>query len=247
MTYKKKLKNRRSKKRRQKGGLLVSNPELDLINTHMCNLKPGKIKETIGEEIYTYNGNIFQLNRDSLGFLLQNFRKSDDKWFKFIIFKNDDDYHIYLINGGKINKHSVCMLIGLLNVTSPKGEYSEIRDAVKLLEQFKMNNDAQSVEHNEDLKKQSTDLINNLDNLVNAHIKCMPVSAAGSGTVNDDNSICINDKSGHYKPNDKTMDFAKTIFENKTGVTIHVTEKVEKQLLKQKYGNNYENYTGICL
>ena len=100
---------------------------------------------------------------------------------------------------------------------------------------------------NSSLNEQLQVLINNIDTLVIRDIHCMPVLAAGSGTVNDDNSICINNKSGHYKPTNESMDIAKNIFITNTEANVYITEKVEKGLLKEKYGDDYENYSGICL
>ena len=224
------------------------NPELDLINTHMCNLKPGKNKETIADEIYTYNGTIFPLNNTTIGFTQLMFKKANNKWFKFVIFNNDGQNYIYLINGGKINKHSVCMLIGLLDITIAKNEYQEIREAVEQIEHFKLANNPETVFATTELMNELTSLKSNLDNLVNRDIRCMPVLCAGSGTINDDNSICINNKSGHYKPTIESMELAKRVFEELTGgVQTIITEKVDKEQLIEKYGETYEDYTGICL
>ena len=250
MTRRKKLKQTYTKKKRQnyKGGLLMINPEQDLINTHLCSSKKNdKKKETAGEEVYTYNGDICQLNASTLGFINQQFRKSNGKWFKFIIFNNDDENYIYIINGGQINKHSVCMLIGLLDITSANNEYPELRKSVKDLIDFKLRYNPLEVFQNSVLNEQLLLLIHNIDIIIERDIHCMPVSAAGSGTVNDDDSICINNKSGHYKPSPGSMKLAQDIFIAKTGATIHVTEKVEKELLREKYGEEFENYTGICL
>jgi hypothetical protein len=246
-TNKKKLKKIKSRKLKQKGGLLVMNPELDLINTHMCNLKPGKKKETIADEIYTYNGTIFPVNDKTISFIQLMFKKTNDKWFKFVIFNNDGENYIYIINGGKINKHSVCMLVGLLDVTLSKNEYQEIREAVDKIEHFKLTYEPEIVFSTPELMNELTNLKNKLDNLVNRDVKCMPVLCAGSGTINEDDSICINNKSGHYKPTIESMELAKRVFEELTGVETNITEKVDKEILMEKYGDNYEDYTGICL
>jgi hypothetical protein len=70
----------------------------------------------------------------------------------------------------------------------------------------------------------------------------MPVMAAGSGSINPDNSICINNKSGHYKPTEYSMLKAKEIFEANTGgAVVFIKEKEDKDVLKAKYGKNYKN------
>ena len=245
----KKQTKKRKYSKKQHGGLLVVS-ETDLNNTHICPKKEkDKPKDTIGEELYTYNGEIFQLNIHTLGYLQQMYKKSDDKWFKFVIFNNDETKYIYIIQGGRINKHSVCMLVGLLDVTKQSGEYAQLREAVKELLLFKLHNEVLIVNSNEELTQQLHMLIERVNELVLRDINCMPVIAAGSGTINDDddNIICINDKSGHYKPTVETMEISQRIFREVTGAEVIVTEKVDKLILKEKYGEAYENYSGICL
>ncbi len=244
MTQRKKLKNKISKKRRHKGGTLMSK-QGDLINTHLMPSK--KKKETTGQEIFMYNGTIYQLNSTTFGFLKQVFNKSNDKWFKFIIFNNDGEDYIYIINGGQINKHSVCMLMGLLDVTKDTTEYEDLRMQVKALINFKMDNNPFDIFSNTLLREELELLIQNIDALIEENIPNMPVIAAGSGTVNDDDTICINNKSGHYKPNETSMEIARDMFMQKTGASVYITEKADKNLLREKYGDDYENYSGICL
>lgn len=250
MKTKKKLNTKRTLKRRltkKIGGLLRVSEESDLINTHLCNIKMGSEKEKTGLEILTSISKSFQLNEATLGYLQQMYKNIDNKWFKFVIFNNSDEIYIYIIDGAKINKHSVCMIQGLLDVTNKDGEYQELRDAFNNLNLFKneygSNMEAMSIEE----KNECTTLMNTVDELIERDIKCMPVIAAGSGSVNPDNSICINNKSGHYKPTEASMLEAKKVFEEKTKARVFVKEKEDKILLKERYGKNAENYSGICL
>jgi hypothetical protein len=139
------------------------------------------------------------------------------------------------------------MLKGLLDVTEQNNEYSDLRESYNNLIAFKKNNTYFDIIKNEELKIEFDTLIDNLNLQIKKDINCMPVLAAGSGTVNDDDSICINDKSGHYKPTPKSMELAKLVFEEATKSTVIVTTKANKEDLKLKYGKNYKNYTGICL
>ncbi len=75
----------------------------------------------------------------------------------------------------------------------------------------------------------------------------MPVISAGSGTINEDGSICINTKSGHYKPELENMNIAKEQFEKITMKPVHIMFKTDKSKLEEKYGDNAEDYSGICL
>ena len=250
MKTKKLIRNKRRSRRsnsNKRGGLLVMNPEKDLINTHICNVKEGSDKEPTSLEIFTSISDTFELDSSTLGYLIRMFKKTDNRWFKFVIFNNDGIEHIFIITGAEVNKHSVCMLEGLLEVTKSKDEYSELREAYNQLIMFKKNNTYSDILQNPDLKNEFDRLSNNLDMLINRDIKCMPVIAAGSGTVNEDDSICINDKSGHYKPTDETLEISKRIIEEKTRARVVLTKKVDKDILQSKYGPDYKNYTGICL
>jgi hypothetical protein len=75
----------------------------------------------------------------------------------------------------------------------------------------------------------------------------MPVISAGSGTVNDDGSVCINTKSGHYKPSIASMDVAKELFMRITERNVFIIMKENKEALREKYGARYELFSGICL
>lgn len=250
MKTKKKLKVkkgiRRSLSKTKRGGLLMTK-ESDLINTHLCNIKPGSEKEKTGLEILTSISQSFQLNTSTTGYLQQMYKSSNDKWFKFVIFNNNGENFIYIIDGAKINKHSVCMLQGLLDVTKKDNEYSELREAFNNLIYFKNENGSNMEMMSVELKEECLMLMEQIDQQIDNDIKCMPLIAAGSGSINDDNSICINNKSGHYKPTVSSMTIAKQIFEEKTGLTVFIKEKEDKRVLQEKYGKNAENFSGICL
>lgn len=232
---------------KKRGGLLMVSKESDLINTHLCKIKPGHEKEKTGLEILTSISKSFQLNLATIGYLQQMYKNIDNKWFKFIIFNNNGEIYIYIIDGAKINKHSVCMIQGLLDVTNEAGEYQELRTAFNNLNIFKNEYGSNMESMTTEIKNECVTLMNTIDELIDRDIKCMPVIAAGSGSVNADNSICINNKSGHYKPTELSMSRAKQVFEEKTGAQVFVKEKENKDLLTQKYGKNAENYSGICL
>lgn len=236
-----------NKNKNMKGGLLRMNPDIELVNTHICKVSEDSNKITPAMEVFECISDIFILNSQTVGYMQQKFKKSQNNWFKFVVFQNDNNYYISLITGAHVNKHSVCMLKGLLDITEIKNEYIALREAYNNLILFKKNYSSQNIMENEELKTEFNALIENLNNQINNDINCMPVLAAGSGTVNDDNSLCINDKSGHYKPTPKSMELAKSVFEETTGLTIIVTPKANKEDLKLKYGKNYKNYTGICL
>lgn len=206
-----------------------------LINYHLCKKNITKRKESVGYEVYTTVDTPFQLNKQTLSRFYSNFQKKNNKWFKFVIFSHNNHNYIYVINGKRINKHSICALKGLLDVTKDTGEYDDMRKVYNALVRLKGDN------------KNRAYLRNKLNMMINKYIPCMPVISAGSGTVNEDGSICINTKSGHYKPTKGHIEFAKGLFEKLTDRNITVELKADKELLKEKYGDKYMNYTGICL
>jgi hypothetical protein len=222
--------------------------EPQLINTHICNVKPGAEKVTPGYEIFTAISKSFQLNESTLGYLQQMYKNTHDKWFKFIVFNNSGQNYIYIIDGAKINKHSVCMIEGLLDVTKEAGEYAELRRAFDNLIIFKNENGSNMESMSSELKSECSTLIEAVDRIIHKDIPLMPVMAAGSGSVNPDNSISINNKSGHYKPTEYSMSRAKEIFgANTGGAVVFIKEKEDKDVLKAKYGRDAENFSGICL
>ena len=139
------------------------------------------------------------------------------------------------------------MIQGLLDVTKETGEYNELRCMYNNLMIFKSENGSNMETMNDEEKSECLRLMNRIDELIKRDINCMPVVSAGSGSVNMDNSICINNKSGHYKPKESSMIKAKEIFERKTDSKIFVKEKEDKNVLESKYGKNSKNYSGICL
>lgn len=270
MKTKKKMSIHRGFSKKKKGGLLVTTEMTDLINTHICKNKTKTItskektknskektknskektnndKDMPGLEILTSISNAFQLNQHTLGYLQQMYKNTDDKWFKFIIFNNDNQLYIYIIDGAKINKHSVCMIQGLLDVTKNTNEYSELRSAFIDLVLFKNHNGSNMESMNPNIKNECLTLMNTIDQLITKDIACMPVVAAGSGSVNSDNTICLNDKSGHYKPTKDSMLIAKEVFEANTGAVVFIKDKENKELLQKRYGKNADKFSGICL
>ena len=133
------------------------------------------------------------------------------------------------------------MVQGLLDVTRKTDEYRDLRDSYNKVIELKSfyGIETSSIEKNE--------LVIQLNSIINRDIPCMPVISAGSGPVNDDGSVCINTKSGHYKPSLESVEIARTLFAEITGAIIEVVTKEDKNALKAKYGENYNNYSGICL
>lgn len=234
---KKKL-NIPSLSKKKRGVLMVV--EGSLFNSHLAPRKDDKKKESPAYEIYTRINDVFEFTPNSYGFIKENMCKSKNKWFKFVILQNDDNLHIFIISGSPVNKHSVCMLMGLLNVSN-KSEYVDIRKAIEDIDLLRDKGIDKSIKEDEPELKY-------LNELINEHLTMMPVIVAGSGTYDDERKqLCINTKSGHYKPTIESIRFAKTLFERISDDNVYIQQKTDKKLLMEKYGDNYQQYSGICL
>ena len=234
----KKIFNIQSLSKKKRGALMIVDGSL--VNSHLVPRNDGKKKESPAYEIYTRINDVFEFTHNSYGFIKENMCKSKNKWFKFVIFQNDDNLHIFIINGSPVNKHSVCMLMGLLSV-SDKSEYVDIRKAVEDIDLLRDKGIDKSIKEDEPKLKY-------LNDLINEHLAMMPVIVAGSGTYDDEQEqLCINTKSGHYKPTLEGIRFAKTLFERISGDDVYIQPKTDKKLLMEKYGDDYQEYSGICL
>ena len=229
---------RYKKTRKMRGGELMIKAT-DLKNMHICGTKTGK--DTIGNEIYTAAHKPFQLNESTLETFFTQFKKSDKNWFKFAVFDNDGTEYIYVMKGNVVNKHSILLIYGLLEASKPS-EYSELREAFSKLITIK---EEAGIPKGENIE--ANPIVIEFNNAALKAIPCMPLIAAGSGTVNDDNSVCLNTKSGHYRPTLEIMEIAKGSFERITGGTVTIQEKVPKDELMKLYGDKFEEYMGICL
>lgn len=235
-----KLNRKRNKLSYTKRGILMVNKETDLVNTHLLSRKDGKYKESPGLEFYTRINDAFEFTTNTYGFVKENICKSKDKWFKFVIFNNDDNIHVFIISGSRANKHSVCLLTGLLYVAK-KMEYIELRKAILDLDNLRQDGIHKSID-------EDNDYIKSVNELINRDIPMMPVIVAGSGTYDDDeNRLCINTKSGHYKPNIEAIEYAKKVFQDISKEDVFIQNKVDKDRLKLKYGDEFQEFSGICL
>jgi len=231
-TTQRRRKTKRLSKRR--GGQLVVTPT-NLIDNHMCGKKTDK--ETTGHEVFTAVDQPLPVTEETLNTFFSNFKKADNNWFKFVIFNNDGKLFIYVVKGNEINKHSVAFLHGLLDVTRPD-EYTDLRTAYNdLLEIKSLNNISLA---------QIEEKVQHLNKMIKMYVPCSPVVVAGSGTINSD-SICLNTKSGHYKPTLENIKVAKAVFESVTKMPVNIQDKVDKNALLKKYGNSVKDFAGICL
>ena len=261
-------------RKRRTGGMLVGSP-LDLKNGHICNQRTPDYRTSPAFEVYTSIDEPFCLSEATVGYFLTKYKKSDDHWFKFVLFSasnqpasnqpasnqpasnqrigsDDHSEYIYIIRGAPINKHSVPMLFGLLE-QSDDSEYVELRNAYRQVVQLKGMDDILAKETIE-----THPLIIALNQAIYQAIPCMPVLSAGSGTVvqynnqtdgRDSVNICINAKSGHYKPKEVHMNHARRVFSSIIPNShVDIRPVASKEELAHIYGENRaETMNGMCI
>ena len=191
---------------------------------------------SVGMEYFRSNEEPFEVNKTNLNKLL-TFKKSSLKWFKFMIFIINGEYYIYDIDGySKTNKHPLCLIFGIMEKTP----FYELK---------KMKNTDPSTPITETAPE-----IIEFNSQVFANLGCMKALSAGSGTINNDGTICINNKSGHFKAIlDDIKPLAENIFLEKTGLFTkaqiapskeEVWSFLDSRSIDRKHLNRY---TGLCI
>ena len=201
--------------------------------------------------------------------IINRFKKTEQSWFKFVLFKIKKTPKLYLILGNpKINKHSVCLLYGILEDNPEHSpEYNDIRELMHAILRQKRSSKALT---------EDSPLIIEFNEKLYEKLGCMDAIIAGSGIyMNDELSpspssgrrrkLCLNNKSGHYKPSVEEIlrstdmpEFQYFFQPSKWDLRI-MHSPTEKQL-KIVYGEDelldesgegthkrYENYLGTCL
>lgn len=187
----------------------------------------------------------FEVCHENLEKLLE-FKKKDFSYFKFLIFTINDETYIYGINGyPKVNKHPICLLFGIIEKTDPE-EYINLKIAFESVKRLKE-------EKAQGINEYSPEIIE-LNSQIFANLRCMKVKSAGSGTMIDDNTLCINNKSGHFKASLNDIEpYARQIFVEKTGLNVYTTQSAEKSQIYEFLSNNgldsklVNRLSGLCI
>jgi hypothetical protein len=233
--------------RKRGGKLIVENGYL--INNEVCRpfvkqfLRSSVRQITPAEEIYTATDSAMELKYgDDISrqrFFTEFKRGNINTWFKFVIFNNSGNFHLFIIKGSDINKHTVPLVQGILEVAKHP-EYSDLRTAYEKVMSLKKT---QSI-NSEEIHRHPH--IIELDNKIKANLGCLEVVSAGSGTLNNDGSICINPKSGHYHPTKAVLELAKIMIQTIVGLPVNIKDKMTNANLTQKFGTT-KNLKGLCI
>jgi hypothetical protein len=214
----------------------------------------------------------FEVTSQSIPFLIDTFKYAQGSWFKFLVIDDDDDddtdndtrnhrMRMFVCNGAAINRHSVIYIHAIASILSSRGIGTEPDS--KYYTFLKAYNDIIACK---DSKRGYTTCSEQLKRTLNREIKknfeCMRVVSAGSGTVFETRDgdgvtnyeICLNTKSGHYRPSLKDVDFAKSLLENiiqkmdvRGRIKVSSRYKSSKQTIRKVFGDRAESKVGICI
>lgn len=215
----------------------------------------------------------FEVTPQSIPFLTEAFSYARGAWFKFLVIENDvtscntdnnngnnERYRMFVCNGAAINRHSVIYIHAIAYILSTHGFGND--PTCKYYTFLKAYNDIIACK---DSKRGYATCSEQLKRTLNREIKknfeCMRVVSAGSGTVFESRDgghanyeICLNTKSGHYRPSLKDVDFAKSLLENiiqkmdvRGRIKVSSRYKSSKQTIRNVFGDRAESKVGICI
>jgi hypothetical protein len=227
-----------------------------LKNTHVC----GKTHEkTLGNELSVSIDTVFELNPLTLPYFISKFRYDTGTWFKFIVVNYNGRHRVFVCNGSLVTRHSVIYIEAMMELIKRKNSAANYPRLVELYDYIAAcKTSKKGLAGCPDIKRVQT----RFSAEFKKHFKCMEVLSAGSGTVFYDDSdavnkitICLNTKSGHYRPTLKHIDLAKevveTIVENTTflskyDIGVISQYKPRKGTLKRVLGKNAHKL-GMCI
>lgn len=253
-----------------------------LSNIYMCG-KKSKGHILPATEFLISSAITFEVTLQSVYFLTEAFNYARGAWFKFIVIndniisENGDDsirettgngngnekYRMFVCNGSRINRHSVIFINALAYILSTRGLGNSPNS--KYYTFLKTYNDIVACKESKKGYVSCKDKILRLKRILNKEIKkhfnCMHVVSAGSGTVFETKdahyNICLNTKSGHYKPSLKDVDFAKSFLKGvvekieckslRERIKVSSQYKSSKKTIKKVFGDRAESKVGICI
>ena len=233
-----------------------------LKNTHVC----GKTHEkTLGNELSVSIDTVFELNPLTLPFFISKFNYASGLWFKFIIVNYKSRHRVFVCNGSLVTRHSVIYIEAMMELIHRDNESNpdEVRKYDKLMELYDAiiacKTSKKGLDGCPDIKRTQAKFSKEFKK----HFNCMEVLSAGSGTVFYDLvhpkiTICLNTKSGHYRPTLKHIDLAKEVMEKiiensrfsghlgRYDIAVISQYKPRKSTLKRVFGKNAHKL-GMCI
>jgi hypothetical protein len=252
-----------------------------LSNVYVCS-KKAKGHLLPATEFLLSSSLTFEITPKSVQFLSEMFNYDHRTWFKFVIIHdtitcktktNDHDhdryYRMFVCNGSAITRHSVIYIDAMAHILMDIENDPDCTLDAKYYPYLNTYRELVACKESKRggvCKDRIRQLKYSLNSEINKHFECMKTVSAGSGTVFVHNSpehgekydICLNTKSGHYKPSLKDVELAKRILldiiskvsSSKTREQFNVIAqyKPNKKTLKKIFGENIaETKAGLCL
>jgi hypothetical protein len=253
-----------------------------LSNVYVCG-KKAKGHLLPATEFLLSSSLTFEITPKSVQFLSQVFNYDHRTWFKFVIIHdtitcktktNDHDryYRMFVCNGSTVTRHSVIYIDALAHILTNIENDPDCTLDTKYYPYLKTYRELVACKESKKggiiCKDRIRQLKYSLNSEINKHFECMKVVSAGSGTVFIQNDktrqhgekyvICLNTKSGHYKPSLKDVELAKRILldiihkvnctKTREQFKVIVQYKPNKKTLKKMFGENIaETKVGLCL
>jgi hypothetical protein len=227
----------------------------------------------------------FEITPKSVQFLSQLFNYDRHTWFKFVIIHdtitcktktNDHDqdryYRMFVCNGSTLTRHSVIYIDALAHILTDIENDPDCTLDAKYYPYLKTYRELVACKESKRggvlCKDRIRQLKYSLNSEINKHFECMKVVSAGSGTVFVHNGasvehgekyhICLNTKSGHYRPSLKDVELAKRVLldiirkvscsKTREQFKVIAQYKPNKKTLKKIFGENIaETKVGLCL
>ena len=242
-----------------------------LKNTHVC----GKTHEkTLGNELSVSVDTVFELNELTLPFFISKFNYNNGLWFKFIVVNYDGRHRVFVCNGSLVTRHSVIYIEAMMDLIKRKqgqgqeqgqeqgqGRHANYEKLIELYDYIiACKTSKKGLQGCPDIKRAQAKFSAEFKR----HFNCMEVLSAGSGTVFYDSeankvTICLNTKSGHYRPTLKHIDLAKEVVETiianaslsgrlgKYAIVVVAQYKPRKGTLKRVFGATNAHKLGMCI
>ena len=233
-----------------------------LVNTHVCHSKRvRKWQLTPARELVFLTDTVFELTATSLPFFISNFTYSNHKWFKFVIVEHQSKPHIYVANGTRLTRHSAIYIQAMIDLIQKQNPGTETNQYAGLLDVYNNILMYKTSKRGPASSPELDAMLRSFNALIKKHFECMRVISSGSGTVFSGGGtaapgstavVCLNTKSGHYRPPLNNIIVAKSIFKSllplsKLDIDVIVQRKRRDGSLKKTFGKYAEMYIGTCI
>ena len=223
----------------------------------------------------------FEVTPNSVHFLPHAFNYAHGTWFKFIVIhdtitptqcsatssgSNAGGIHrMFVCNGSSLTRHSVIYIDALAHILTEIETNARCKLDAKYEPFLKTYRELVACKESKrgpadcNANRRLQRLKDSLNSEIGRHFECMKVVSAGSGTVfihnerqRDKYVVCLNTKSGHYRPTLRDIEFAKGVLMQAVGgleqYKVIAQRKPSKKSLQRIFGEQIaKTKLGLCI